>query len=123
MVGRLAGAVLAALISLSCGNDPAAVLNGPTSSGCSLPPAPANLRVTSMMGNIVELSWNAVPGATSYSLMVGSMPGSSDALFQDTVQTSFRFTSRDGRSFARVQANNACGGGPATGSMEFFVPG
>ena len=136
MTGRLAGvALVAALVSVSCGDDPTEIPTGPSSQsatatssttsgpGCTVPPAPTNLRVTSMTRNVVELSWNAVAGATSYTLMVGSTPGGSDSLFQDTVQTSFRFTSRDGRSFARVQANNACGGGPATGSMEFFVPG
>ena len=76
-----------------------------------------------MVRTTVELSWNAVPGATSYELMVGSTPGGSDQLFQSTMQTSFRFTAHDGRSFARVQANNACGAGPATGSIEFSVPG
>jgi len=55
--------------------------------------------------------------------MVGSTPGGTDELISDTSQTFMRFTARDGRSFARVQANNLCGGGPATGSVEFFVPG
>lgn len=136
MTARLVGiAALAAVITMSCGDDATDVPTGPSSQsatatssttprpGCTLPPAPTNLRVTSMVRTTVELSWNAAPGATGYTVMVGSTPGGSDELFQDTVQTSFRFTARDGRSFARVQANNACGGGPATGSIEFFVPG
>jgi hypothetical protein len=60
----------------------------------------------------VELIWNAVAGATSYTLMVGSAPGGTDQLFSDTTQTSFRFTARDGKSFARVQAHSACGADP-----------
>lgn len=134
MAGRFLGvALLGVMISASCGDDSTAVPTGPSSTatassvtarpGCTVPPAPSNLRVTSLMRTTVELTWNAVPGATSYSLMVGSTPGSSDELFQDTTQTFFRFTARDGRSYARVQAYNACGAGPATGSMEFFIPG
>ena len=94
-----------------------------TQSGCSRPAVPTNLRVTSQVRTSVELSWSGVAGATSYTVMVGSTPGGSDELFNETSQTSMRFTARDGRSFARVQAQNACGAGAATGSIEFFIPG
>ena len=141
MTARLLGvAALTALISAACGDDPSTIPTGPTGqssttssgsaaappgaqTGCRVPAAPANLRVTSMVRTTVELTWNAVPGATSYTLMVGSTPGGTDELLSDTSQTSFRFTARDGRSFARVQAQNACGSGPSTGSIEFFIPG
>jgi hypothetical protein len=76
-----------------------------------------------MVRTSVELSWNAVAGATGYTLMVGSTPGGTNVLFSDTTQTSFRFTAPDGKSFARVQAHSACGAGPSTGSIEFFIPG
>lgn len=116
----------AALATVSCDESP----TGPSthssstsSTGCSLPATPRNLRVTSMVRTSVELTWDAVPGATSYTLLVGSTPGASDSLNANTTQTSFRFTARDGRSFARVQAHNACGAGPSTGSIEFFIPG
>ena len=126
----LAVAACAALTSASCGDD-ASSPTGPTAhsnsalsnANCTLPVMPSNLRVTSMVRTSVELTWNAVAGANSYTLMVGSTPGATDELFADTSQTSFRFTARDGRSFARVQAHNTCGGGPSTGSIEFFVPG
>lgn len=88
---------------------------------CSTPPAPSNLRVSSMSGTLVELSWSPVAAATSYTLLVGSTPGATDILSSNTSQTSFRFTARDGRQFARVQAHSACGPGPSTGSIEFTV--
>ena len=142
MAGRpLVGiAVLTVVIAAACADDPSTIPTGPTSqsssapsgfttptagapTGCTLLRAPSNLRVASMVRTTVELAWNAVPGATSYTLMVGSTPGGTDELLSDTSQTTFRFTARDGRSFARVQAQNACGSGPSTGSIEFFVPG
>ena len=91
--------------------------------GCTRPTAPTNLRVTSQVKLAVELSWNAVAGATSYTVMVGGTPGGTDTFFNDTTGTSVRFTSKDGKQYARVQANNACGGGPSTGSIEYFIPG
>lgn len=126
MTGQLLGlAALAALLTASCGDEPSSIATGPSSARCTALPAaaPSNLRVTSIVRTTVELTWNAVPGATGYTLMVGSTPGGTDELLSDTSQTFMRFTARDGRSFARVQANNPCGGGPATGSVEFFVPG
>ena len=89
--------------------------------GCSLPPAPTNLRVSSMSGTIVELSWSPVAGATSYTLLVGGVPGASDVLNSNTTQASFRFTARDGQQFARVQAHTACGGGPTSAYLAFTV--
>ena len=132
----LACAALAAVLAVSCADEsastatgPSAVTNGGTAStptttqtGCTRPGVPTNLRVTSQVKLAVELSWNAVAGATSYTVMVGGTPGGTDTFFNDTTETYVRFTSKDGRQFARVQANNACGGGPATGSIEYFIP-
>jgi hypothetical protein len=74
-----------------------------------------------MVGAVVELSWNAVANAVDYTLLVGSRPGATDILNANTSQASFRFTAKDGRQYARVQAQTACGGGPATGSIDFTV--
>jgi hypothetical protein len=74
-----------------------------------------------MSGTLVELAWSPVAGATSYTLLVGAVPGRSDVLNSETTQTSFRFTARDGEQFARVQANNPCGGGPTSRYLAFTV--
>jgi len=132
----LACAALAAVLAASCGDEAASTATGPsavsnsttastqttTQTGCTRPGAPTNLRVTSQVKLAVELSWNPVAGATSYTVMVGGTPGGTDTFFNDTTDTSVRFTSKDGNQYARVQANNACGGGPSTGSLEYFIP-
>jgi hypothetical protein len=133
LIGVLA---VAALVAAGC-SDEAASTAGPTAlsnsgsssstpnsapqASCSLPPAPSNLRVSSMSGTLVELTWSPVAGATSYTLLVGATPGATDILNSGTSQNSFRFTARDGKQFARVQAHTACGPGPTTGSIEFTV--
>jgi hypothetical protein len=132
----LACAALAAVLAASCADEAASTATGPstvsnggttttttTQTGCTRPGMPTNLRVTSQVKLAVELSWNAVAGATSYTVMVGGTPGGTDTFFNDTTETSVRFTSKDGKQYARVQANNACGGGPATGSIEYFIAG
>lgn len=130
---RLGVAVLAAILTGACGGDdspstPTPVSNGggpsttPPPSGCSLPPAPANLRVTLKMQSLVELSWDAVAGATSYTLLVGGTATSADILSADMSQTSFRYAARDGRQYARVQARTACGAGAIANAIEFSVP-
>jgi hypothetical protein len=127
--------VLIALVAVSCSDEPApaspsqvTVTNGSGSAtgttpqpGCALPATPTGLRVTSMVSTLVELAWHPVVGATSYTLLVGATPGAADILNANTTQASFRFTARDGRQFARVQAHNSCGAGPSTGSIEFTV--
>src|SRR5687767_2413381 len=133
----LACAALAAVLTASCSGGSGSTATGPsavsnngttastpptTQTGCTRPGVPTNLRVTSQVKLAVELSWNAVAGATSYTVMVGGTPGGTDTFFNDTTDTSVRFTSKDGKQYARVQANNACGGGPSTGSLEYFIP-
>lgn len=130
LIGVLA---VAALVAVGCSEaaspaGPTALSNSSSSTpssapqtNCSLPPAPSNLRVSSMSGTLVELSWSPVAGATSYTLLVGAIPGATDILNSGTSQNFFRFTARDGKQFARVQAHTACGPGPTTGSIEFTV--
>jgi len=89
---------------------------------CSAPPTPGGLRVTGRVGTSVELTWNTVVGATSYTVLVGSVPGATNVLSADTVNASIRFTAPDGKSYARVQANSPCGGSPTSPSIEILIP-
>ena len=130
----LSMAILAAFLATGCSDDdspssPTILHNtagSSSSSGsqpnCAPPPAPSGLRVSAKAGTSVELSWNTVIGATSYTLLVGSVPGGTNVLASDTVNTYFRFTAPDGKNYARVQANSSCGGGVTSPSIEFTIP-
>jgi len=129
----LSMAVLAAFLATGCDdNSPSSptilhnTAGSSSSSGsqpnCAPPPAPTGLRVTAKQQTSVELTWNGVGGATSYTLLVGSVPGGTNVLASDTVNTYFRFTAPDGKNYARVQANSSCGGGVTSPSIEFSIP-
>ena len=131
----LSMALLAAILAGGCSDDNAPTLptsiqqnslgtsSGSGSQGnCSVPPSPTGLRVTDKVRTQVELTWNTVNNATSYTLLVGSVPGGTNVLSADTVNTSIRFTAPDGKNYARVQANSPCGGGPTSPSIEFTIP-
>ena len=117
MTGQLLSvAALAALMTASCGDESSNLATGPSSARCtSLPAAPSNLRVTSIVRTTVEVSWNAVPGATGYTLMVGSTPGGTDELLSDTSQTFMRAGSarwrwaRKAPSTSRWRSRASCG--------------
>jgi len=128
----LSMAVLAAILATGCDDSPSSPTllhnTAGSSSGsgsqpsCAPPPAPTGLRVTGKERTSVELSWNAVVGATSYTLLVGSVPGGTNVLAGDTVNPYFRFTAPDGKNYARVQANSSCGGGVTSPTIEFTIP-
>ena len=82
---------------------------------------PTNLHVVSMQGSVVTLGWNGVSGATEYVVLVGSAPGSSDQLSTNTTNTSYTWTAKGGRQFARVQAK--CNGqfGSSSNEIEYTV--
>jgi hypothetical protein len=124
-------ALVAAVLVAACGDDdspssPTTLANtasGPTSGGCTRPAAPSGLRVTAKERTTVELTWDAVPGAVTYTLLVGSVPGGTNVLNQNTVNTSLRFTARDGKNYARVQVESSpCGSGSTSPSIEFSIP-
>ena len=82
---------------------------------------PTNLHVVSMQGSVVTLGWNGVSGATEYVVLVGSTPGSSDQLSTNTTNTSYTWTAKGGRQFARVQAK--CNGqfGSSSNEIDYTV--
>ena len=123
--------ILAAVLAVACGDDdspssPSTLSNtGGTTTGsgtCNPPAVPTGLRVTAKNGNVVELTWNAMPGATGYTLLIGSIPGGSDILNANTVNPTFRLTARDGKQYARVQTESRCGPSNTSPSIEFTVP-
>jgi hypothetical protein len=73
---------------------------------------PSNLAVGSIQGTVVTLQWNAVSGATEYTVLVGSTPGSADQLSTNTTNNNYTWTARKGLQYARVQAkcNGVYGG-------------
>ena len=82
---------------------------------------PANLHVASIQGSVVTLEWNGVSGATEYVVLVGSTPGSSDQLSTNTTNTSYTWTAKGGRQYARVQSK--CNGqfGSSSNEVEYTV--
>jgi hypothetical protein len=124
--------VLAAAVTGACGGadgaSPAPTGPSSTTTTSSPPPpapqsscVPANLRVASIQGTVVTLEWNAVSGATEYSVLVGSVPSSSDLLSTNTTNTSYTWTAKGGRQYARVQAK--CNGvfGGSSNEVEYTV--
>ena len=126
--------VLAAAVTGACGGADSASSSptGPstttttTSSQSQPTPQPAacvptNLHVVSMQGSVVTLGWNGVSGATEYVVLVGSAPGSSDQLSTNTTNTSYTWTAKGGRQFARVQAK--CNGqfGSSSNEIDYTV--
>jgi hypothetical protein len=125
--------VLAAAVTGACGGSESAspAPTGPTSTTTTTtappppPPqqacVPTNLRVASQQGSVVTLEWNGVSGATEYVVLVGSTPGSSDQLSTNTTNTSYTWTAKSGRQYARVQAK--CNGqfGSSSNEVEYTV--
>jgi len=123
---RVLSILLAAAVTGACGgaestdSSPTAPSSTP-STPSSQPQAPAscvpaNLRVASMQGTAVTLQWNAVSGATEYTILVGSTPGSADHLSTNTTNTSYSWTARQGLQYARVQSK--CNGAYGASSNE-----
>jgi hypothetical protein len=125
--------VLAAAVTGACGGadgvSPAPTSPSPTTSTTTTPaPAPtqtacvpANLRVASQQGSVVTLAWDAVSNATEYLVLVGSGPSSSDQLSTNTTNTSYTWTAKGGRQYARVQSK--CNGqfGGSSNEVEYTV--
>ena len=124
--------VLAAAVTGACGGAESASSSptGPSTTTTSSQPqptpqpaacVPTNLHVASKQGTVVTLEWNGVSGATEYVVLVGSSPGSSDQLSTNTTNTSYTWTAKAGRQYARVQAK--CNGqfGSSSNEVEYTV--
>ena len=127
--------VLAAAVTGACGgadgvgSAPPGPASTPTTTSSQPQPTsqascvPANLVVTAVRGSSVTLQWSAVNGASEYAILVGSAPSSSDQLSTNTTNTTYTWTAKPGRQFARIQAK--CGGawGGSSNEAEFTVAG
>ena len=125
--------VLAAAVTGACGGADSAspsptAPSSPSAPSTPSPQAPAscvptNLHVVSIQGTVVSLAWNAVSGATEYTVLVGSTPGSSEQLSTNTTNANYTWTARSGRQYARVQAK--CNGayGSSSNEIEYTVGG
>ena len=119
--------VFAAAVTGACGSSdgasPAPTGPSSTTTTTSSQPqqacVPANLRAANIQGSVVTLEWNGVSGATEYLVLVGSSPGSSDQLSTNTTNTSYTWTAKGGRQYARVQAK--CNGqfGSSSNEVEY----
>jgi hypothetical protein len=120
--------VLAAAVTAACGGAEGAGPSPTSPSTTPTPPAsqpqppqsascvPQNLRVASIQGTAVRLEWSGVSGASEYLVLVGSTPGNSDQLFENTGNPYYAWTARQGHQYARVQAK--CGGQYSGSSNE-----
>jgi len=107
----------------SGGNSPTAPssTSSTPNAGCTRPAAPPNFTAT-VAGSSVTFTWSAVIGAVYYDIMVGTSPGSSNALSTNTTQTNYAWNGAPrGTYYARVEARNACGSGPASPEITFTV--
>ena len=126
--------VLAAAVTGACGGAESASSSPTGPSTTTTPPSsqpqptpqpaacvPTNLHVVSIQGTVVTLGWNGVSGATEYVVLVGSVPGSSDQLSTNTTNTSYTWTAKGGRQYARVQAK--CNGqfGSSSNEIDYTV--
>jgi hypothetical protein len=96
----------------------------PTSSPCSPPDEPQNVKVAKS-GNIITLWWSTpISGASpSYILQAGSSSGASN-LFDASVgnTTKLQFQLPNGTYFFRVKAKNSCGTSGASNQIMVVVP-
>ena len=107
--------------ALSINNAAATVANWRQSSAVTPPPAPTNLR-TQAVGSFVSGSWDPSPGATSYTLQLGSAPGATNLLsipYGDVTSASGRLP--PGQYYWRLIASNSAGNSPPSAEAHFAV--
>jgi hypothetical protein len=88
---------------------------------CMAPPAPTGFRAV-VSGTRVTFSWNAAPSATSYLIVAGTSPGSSNTLSFSTTQTTYQWRgAAKGTQFARVFARSDCTHDTPSNEITFIV--
>lgn len=93
---------------------------------CPLPPAPTNIQLNTPISGTIIVSWDSVPGATSYRAYLGINPNFSkfNAIDYATTQgTNIQFTDvlSGFNYFIFVTAVNECGEGPKSQEPNIFV--
>jgi hypothetical protein len=90
-------------------------------SGCSPPTGPSNLRAA-VNGQLVTLTWNGAPGATSYIVEAGSASGLANLAAVDVGPgTTLTANAPPGTYFVRVRMRNACGATAASNEITVTV--
>lgn len=93
----------------------------PPSNSC-LPGAATNLSAV-QSGSTRTLTWTAGANATDYDLQIGTAPGGSDLVRDNTTHTNYTWTGggsgTTGTFYARVHSHNSCGSGPPSAELIF----
>jgi lysyl endopeptidase len=99
---------------LDAGNTGAVTVNGLDGSGpCTPPAAPTGLTATAVSQTQINLSWTAVPGATSYTILRSTTSGGPYTAVGTSATTSFSNTGLNCNTtyFYVVTASNGCSSG------------
>jgi len=93
----------------------------PPSTSCR-PGAATDLRST-LTGSTRTLTWTAAPTATDYDVYIGSVPGASDLVRDNTTHTNYTWTGAGSGThntfYLRVHSHNQCGSGAASADLAF----
>jgi fibronectin type 3 domain-containing protein len=91
-----------------------------------VPPAPTNLKVTSVSSGTASLSWNAAQDASSYNVYKGVIPGKESATPWRMGVTDTSITLADlansGSYYFKVAAVNVSGTGPQSNEARAIMP-
>ena len=99
---------------LDAGNTGATTVNGlDSSTGCTPPAAPTGLTATAVSQTQINLSWTAVPGATSYTILRSTTSGGPYTSVGTSTTTSFSNTGLTCNTtyYYVVTASNGCNSG------------
>jgi len=135
--GLLRSIVLLAVIAGACASgenaSPAPTAPTPTPPPATTPPPPppsnsclpgaASNLASSLSGSTRTLTWTAGANATDYDIQIGSAPGSSDLVRDNTTHTNYTWTGAgsgtSGTFYLRVHSHNSCGSGPSSVELVF----